>query len=91
MAYFSQVPRATRHASPHNIASTACLQKVTVADSMLHDELESSWLSNTCNKMEARCKGAQKVSKQDHGCRLDEVSRMEILEYDFANPKKASL
>jgi hypothetical protein len=47
----------------------------------LFDEMEGSRLPNTCNKTEARRKGAQKVSNHDHGRLLDEISRMEILEF----------
>jgi hypothetical protein len=55
---------------------------VILADLMLDNELEGSLLSNTFNKMEARHKGAQKeVSEHDHGCLLDEISTMDILDF----------
>jgi hypothetical protein len=55
---------------------------VTPADLMLHDELVGSQLTNTCNRIEARSKGAQRVSEHDHSRLLDEISRIEILEFD---------
>jgi hypothetical protein len=55
---------------------------VTLADLLLHDELVGSQLPNTCNKTEARSKGAQRVSEHDHSRLLDKISRMEILEFD---------
>jgi hypothetical protein len=73
---------APRWYRPAHISTTVRLQQVTLADLMLYDELEGSWLLNTCNKMEATCKGAQKVSKHDHRRLLHEISRMEILEFD---------
>ncbi len=48
------------------------------ADLILYDELEGSTrLPSTCNKM----KGAQKVSKHDHSHLLNEISRMDILDF----------
>ena len=55
---------------------------MTLADLTLHDELGGSRLPNTCNKAEARRKGAQRLSEHDHSRLLDEISRMEILEFD---------
>jgi hypothetical protein len=48
----------------------------------LHDELGGSRLPNTCNKTEARHKGAQRVSNHDNSRLLEEISRMEILKFD---------
>ena len=31
--------------------------------------------------MEARRKGALRISEHDHGCLLDEISRMEIIDF----------
>jgi hypothetical protein len=81
-AYFNQVPRAPRWYTPAHIPTTVCLQQVTLADLMLHDELENNWLPNTCNETKTRRKGAQKVSEHDHGHLIDEISRMKILEFD---------
>jgi hypothetical protein len=63
------------------MSATARLQQVILADLILHEESEGSRLPNTCNKTEARSEGAQKVSEQDHGRLLDEITRMEILEF----------
>jgi hypothetical protein len=79
--YFNQVPRAQRWYTTTDIATTVRLQQVIIADLTLFDEMEGSRLPNTCNKTEARRKGAQKVSNHDHGRLLDEISRMEILEF----------
>ncbi len=70
--------------TPTNICTTVRLQQATLADLTLHDhELGGSWLPNTCNKAEARRrKGAQRLSEHDHSRLLDEISRMEILEFD---------
>jgi hypothetical protein len=43
--------------------------------------VDNEQLPNTCNKLEAKRKGAQKVSKYDHFHLLDEISRMDILEF----------
>jgi hypothetical protein len=48
---------------------------------ILCDESEASRLPNACNKMEARKKGAQRISEEDHGRLLDEITRTEILEF----------
>ncbi len=80
--YFNQVPRTQRWYTPTNICTTVRLQQVTLADLTLHDELGGSRLRNTCNKAEARRKGAQRLSEHDHSRLLDEISRMEILEFD---------
>jgi hypothetical protein len=80
--YFNQVPRAQRWYTPTNICTTVRLQQVTLADLMLHDKLVGSRLPNTCNKTEARSKGAQRVSEHDHSRLLDEISRMEVLQFD---------
>jgi hypothetical protein len=47
---------------------------------MLYNELEDIRLPNTCNKMETRHKGAQKISKHDHGRLLDESPFWILLE-----------
>ncbi len=52
-----------------------------MASMALHHISEGSRLPNSCNKTEARRKGALKVSKHDHGRLLDEISRMEILDF----------
>jgi hypothetical protein len=57
------------------------LQQVILEDLILCDESEDSRLPNTCNKTQARNKGAQKISEQDHGRLLDEITRMEMLEF----------
>jgi hypothetical protein len=54
---------------------------VIVALLALHHESKGSRLPNSCNKTEARRKGALKVSEHDHGRLLDEISRMEILDF----------
>jgi hypothetical protein len=54
---------------------------VIVASLALHHKSEGSRLPNSCNKTEARRKGALKVSKHDHGRLLDEISIMEILNF----------
>jgi hypothetical protein len=77
-----QVPRAQRSYTPTNVFTTVRLQQVTPADLMLHDELVVCRLPNTCNKIEVRSKGAQRVSEHDHSRLLDEISRMEILQFD---------
>ena len=79
--YFNQVPRAPRWYTAAAISTTVRLQQVIIADLTLFDEMEGSRLPNTCNKTEARRKGAQKVSEHDHGRLLDEISRMEIIEF----------
>jgi hypothetical protein len=80
-AYFEKVPRAPRWYTPVAMSTTVRLQQVILADLILHEESEGSRLPNTCNKTEARSEGAQKVSEQDHGRLLDEITRMEILEF----------
>ena len=57
------------------------LQQVILSDLHLSEESEDTRLPNTCNKTEARSKGAQKISEQDHGRLLDEITRMEILDF----------
>jgi hypothetical protein len=56
---------------------------VIEADLKLGKELNGSTsiLPNSCNKTEARRKGALRVSEHDHGCLLDEISRMEIIDF----------
>jgi hypothetical protein len=81
-ACFEKAPRAPRWHTPAAVSTTVRLQQVILADLILHEVSEgSSRLPNTCNKTEARSKGAQKVSEQDHGRLLDEITRMEILEF----------
>jgi hypothetical protein len=63
------------------MCTTVRLQQVIVASLTLHDESEGSRLPNSCNKTEARRKGALKLSEPDHGRLLDEISRMEILDF----------
>jgi hypothetical protein len=79
--YFNQVQRVPRWYTPAEILTTVCLQQVILADLLLCNESEGSWLPNTCNKIEARCKGARKVSEYDHSRMLDKISRMDILEF----------
>jgi hypothetical protein len=80
--YFSKVPRAPRWYTPTvEISTTVRLQQVILAELLLCNESEESRLPNACNKTEARSKGAQKISEQDHGRLLDEITRMEILEF----------
>jgi hypothetical protein len=45
----------------------------------LHNKSEGSRLPNSCNKTEARRKGALKLSEPDHSHLLDEISQVEIL------------
>ena len=52
-----------------------------LADLKLGSELNGSSLPNSCNKMEARRKGALRISEHDHGRLLDEISRMEIIDF----------
>jgi hypothetical protein len=63
------------------MSATARLQQVILTCLILHEELEGSRFPNTCNKTEAKSEGAQKVWEQDHGRLLDEITRMEILEF----------
>jgi hypothetical protein len=81
--YFNQVARAPRWYTPATIATTVRLQQVILTDLVMYDESESSifCLPNTCNKREARVKGAQKVSEFDHDRLLDEISKMEVLDF----------
>jgi hypothetical protein len=60
--------------------TTVRLQQVILVDLLLCNELEGSWLPDTCNKIEARPKGARRVSEYDHSRILEEISRMDILE-----------
>ena len=76
--YFNQVPRAPRWYTPAEIATTVRLQQVILANFVLVDNEQ---LPNTCNKSEAKRKGARKVSEYDHCRLLDEISRMDILEF----------
>jgi hypothetical protein len=55
--------------------------RVALTELMLYDDLEGSRLPYTCNETKTRCKGVQKESK-DHAHLIDEISRMEILEFD---------
>jgi hypothetical protein len=59
----------------------ARLQQVILEDLILYDESEADRLPNACNKTEGRNKGAQRIFEQDHGRLLDEITRMEILEF----------
>jgi hypothetical protein len=79
--YLNLVPRAPRWYTPVEMCTTVRLQQVIVASLTLHDESEGSRLPNSCNKTEARRKGALKLSEPDHGRLLDEISRMEILDF----------
>jgi hypothetical protein len=81
--YFSKLPRAPRWYTLVPVPPTICLQQVILADLILCNASEGSRLQvpNTCNKTEARNKGAQRVSEPDHGRLLDEITRMEILEF----------
>jgi hypothetical protein len=63
------------------MCTTVRLQQVILASLTLHDESEGRRLPNSCNKTEARRKGALKLSEPDHGRLLDEISRMEILDF----------
>jgi hypothetical protein len=69
--------------TPADILTTVHLQQVIWANLVLYEESEGSRLPNSCNKTEARQKEAQKVSKHDHdhGRLLDEISRMDILDF----------
>jgi hypothetical protein len=64
-----------------DMCTTVRLQQVIVADLKLQNESDGSRLPNSCNKTEARRKGASKLSEPDHGRLLDEISRMEILDF----------
>ena len=79
--YFNQVPRAPRWYTPVDMCTTVRLQQVIIADLKLQNESDRGRLPNSCNKTEARRKGALKLSDQDHGRLLDEISRMEILDF----------
>jgi hypothetical protein len=78
---FDEVPRAPRWCTQVFSHAAARLQQVILEDLILCDESEDSRLPNTCNKTQARNKGAQKTSEQDHGRLLDEVTRMEMLDF----------
>jgi hypothetical protein len=80
--YFNLVPRAPRWYTPAEMCTTVRLQQVVLASVTLHHEAEGSRLPNSCNKTEARRKGALRVSEHDHSRLLDEISRMEILEFE---------
>ena len=80
--YFNPVPRAPRWYTPSGTSTTVRLQQVIEANLKVGSELNgSSILPNLCNKTEARRKGALRVSEHDHGCLLDEISRMEIIDF----------
>jgi hypothetical protein len=76
--YFNQLLRAPRWYTPAEIATTVCLQQVILANLVLVDNEQ---LPKNCNKREAKRKGTQKVSEYDHCRLLDEISRMDILEF----------
>jgi hypothetical protein len=80
--YYNPVPRAPRWYTPAKNATTVRLQQVILANLLLCSEVQgASVLPNSCNKTEARRKGALKVSAHDHGRLLEEISRMEIIDF----------
>ena len=79
--YFDKVPRAPGWYTQVAMSTTVRLQQVILADLKLTQESQDCPLPNACNKNEARSKGAQKISEQDHGRLLDEIARMEILDF----------
>jgi hypothetical protein len=78
---FEKAPRAPGWCTRVPMSANVRLRQVILADLILHDESEDSRLPNACNKTEARNEGAQKMSKQDHGHPLNEITRMEMLEF----------
>jgi hypothetical protein len=63
-AYLEKAPWVPRwHTPVASVSATVRLQQVILADVILCEESGGSRLPNTCNKMEARSEGAQKVSE----------------------------
>jgi hypothetical protein len=80
--YYNKVPRATRWYTPSTtLLTTVRLQQVLVTNLEIHPQSTTSKLSNTCNKVAARSKGAQMINVNDHEKIVDKIARHEILDF----------
>ena len=80
--YFNPVGAARNWYTPSTVTTLVRVQHVVAADVDLLKETESTVkLPSTCNREQAREKGAMRITDTSHETILDEINRRDSLDY----------